>query len=164
MGLVKGVSRVGPAAGLVLLAVLTTAGCEPTAVPAAAPTSARGPEPALVLVEVQGAGPIGGGSSVVAATFERGSLRVRSEAPATGVAGAPSAVLLAEGLAPGSYRVDVTQELCGVDCGTADTRTVFSVLCREELTLLPGQAVALTASVAPGTVAAQCTLGAVDQG
>jgi hypothetical protein len=79
------------------------------------------------------------------------------------VVGSPSVVLLAEGLAPGTYGLDVTQELCSQDCGTADTRTVFSVLCREELTLLPGQAVRLTASVAPGTVVAQCTAGPVDQ-
>jgi hypothetical protein len=102
--------------------------------PASAPTPARGPETGLVLVEVHGAGPLGGVNSVVAATLTRGPLRVRSEAPAIAVAGSPSAVLLAEGLSPGTYGVDVTQELCGQDCGTADTRTVFSVLCRKELT------------------------------
>ncbi len=57
----------------------------------------------------------------------------------------------------------MTQELCGQDCGTGDTRTVFSVLCREELTLLPGQAVRLTVSVAPGTAVAECSVGAFDQ-
>jgi hypothetical protein len=160
-GLVNGVPRVG-AAGLLLLAVLPSVGCEPAAVPTSTPAPAQGPEAALVLVEVHGAGPLGGVSSVVAATLTRGSFRVRSEAPAIAVAGSPSAVLLADGLAPGTYAVGVTQELCGRDCGTADTRTVFSVLCREELTLLPGQAVRLTAGVAPGTVVARCNVAAVD--
>jgi hypothetical protein len=156
------VRAAGALAPVLLAAVLSAARCDPAVAPVATPTPTRGPAPALLLVEVHGAGPLGGVSSVVAATLTRKPLHLRSEAPAA-VAGQPSAVLLADGLTPGTYAVDVTQELCGQDCGTGDTRIVFSVLCREELTLLPGQAVRLTVSVAPGTAAAQCSVRAFEQ-